>query len=145
MVSAHGQHSIAIRPVSVTVKSMARSRTCDRRPGITRERVKGRSGTKTCPTDFPCPVTDIQQTIGHRLFFGGGLMSDQLYRAEHYRDLAAECRRLAVTSFSAQMINRYWRMAENYRTLAEAEEAGRALAHGGLAAFRQLRPNAWRL
>ncbi len=72
-------------------------------------------------------------------------MSDQLYRAEHYRDLAAECRRLAVTSFSAQMRNRYWRMAENYRTLAEAEEAGRVLAHGGLAALRQLRPNAWRL
>ena len=72
-------------------------------------------------------------------------MSDQLYRAEHYRDLAEECRRLAVTSFSAQMRNRYWRMAENYRTLAEAEEAGRALAHGGLAAIRQLRPNGWHL
>jgi len=53
-------------------------------------------------------------------------MLDAWNRAEHYRDLAAECRRLAVTSFSAQMRNRYWRMAENYRTLAEAEEAGRA-------------------
>jgi len=57
-------------------------------------------------------------------FFGGGLMSDQLYRAEHYRDLAEECRRLGVTSFSARMRNRYWRIAENYRMLAEAEERG---------------------
>ncbi len=48
-----------------------RSRTCDWRPGITRERVKGRSGTNTCPTDFLCPVTDTQQTIGRRLFFWG--------------------------------------------------------------------------
>ena len=31
MVSAQGQHSIAIRPASVIVKSMAHSRTCDRR------------------------------------------------------------------------------------------------------------------
>src|SRR5258706_11702427 len=124
---------------------MAHSRTRDRGSGITRERVKRWPGTKTCPTDLARPVADIQQTIGHRLFFGGGLTSDQLYRAEHYRDLAEECRRLGVTSFSARMRNRYWRMAENYRILAEAEEAGRALAHGGLAALRQLRPNAWRL
>jgi hypothetical protein len=45
-------------------------------------------------------------------------------RAEHYRDLAEECRRLAVTSFSAQMRSRYWRMAEHYSMLAEAEGAG---------------------
>jgi hypothetical protein len=69
-------------------------------------------------------------------------MSNQLYRAEHYRDLAEECRRLAVTSFSAQMRNRYWRMAENYRMLAEAEERGE-LAHGGLAAPQQIQPNGW--
>ena len=86
--------------------------------------MKGAAGTKTCPTDLACLVADIQQTIGHRLFFGGGLMSDQLYRAEHYRDLAEECRRLGVTSFSARMRNRYWRIAENYRMLAEAEERG---------------------
>jgi hypothetical protein len=56
-------------------------------------------------------------------------------RAERYRDLAEECRRLAVTSCSARMINRYWRMAENYRMLAEAEERG-ALAYDGLAASK---------
>jgi hypothetical protein len=50
-------------------------------------------------------------------------MFDQWTRAEHYRDLAEECHRLAVSSFSAQMRNRYWRMAENYCTLAEAEGA----------------------
>lgn len=53
-------------------------------------------------------------------------------RAEHYRDLAQECRRLAVTSSSARMSNRYWRMAENYRMLAEVEERG-VPAYGGLA------------
>ncbi len=71
-------------------------------------------------------------------------MSDRLYRAEHYRDLAEECRRLGVTSFSARMRNRYWRMAENYRMLAEAEERG-LLAYGGLAALQQIQPNGWRL
>jgi hypothetical protein len=50
-------------------------------------------------------------------------MFDAWTRAEHYRDLAEECRRLAVTSFSTQMRNRYRRMAENYCTLAEAEGA----------------------
>ncbi len=48
-------------------------------------------------------------------------MLDAWTRAEHYRDLAEECHRLALTSFSTQMRNRYWRMAENYSTLAEAE------------------------
>jgi hypothetical protein len=48
-------------------------------------------------------------------------MLDAWTRAEHYRDLAEECRRLALTSFSTQMRNRYCRMAENYSTLAEAE------------------------
>jgi hypothetical protein len=55
-------------------------------------------------------------------------------RAEHYRDLAEECRRLAVTSCSARMSNRCWRMAEIYRVLAEAEERG-ARAYDGLATF----------
>lgn len=50
-------------------------------------------------------------------------MLDAGARAEHYRDLAEECHRLAVTSFSTQMRNRYRRMAENYCALAEAEGA----------------------
>ena len=45
-------------------------------------------------------------------------------RAEHYRDLAAECRRLAAFSFSTQMQNHYFQMAEHYTTLAEAVELG---------------------
>ena len=45
-------------------------------------------------------------------------MLDAWNRAQHYRDLAE--RRLAMISFSTQMRNRYWRMAENYSTLAEA-------------------------
>jgi hypothetical protein len=43
---------------------------------------------------------------------------------EYYRDLAEECRRLAVTTLSAQMRNRYSQMAESYHTLAEAEGDG---------------------
>jgi len=57
-------------------------------------------------------------------------MSDPLYRAEHYRDLAEECRRLATTSFSTQMRNRYSQMADRNGLLAEAEERG-TLAYGG--------------
>jgi hypothetical protein len=45
-------------------------------------------------------------------------------RAEHYRDLAKECRRLAETTFSIPMRHRFWRMAEYYNTLAEAEGPG---------------------
>jgi hypothetical protein len=51
-------------------------------------------------------------------------MLDALNRAERCRDLAEECRRLAEMSLSAQMRNRYSRMAEHYGTLAEAEEHG---------------------
>jgi len=43
--------------------------------------------------------------------------------AEHYRDLAQECHRLAVTSLSTRMRIRYGRMARIYWTLAEAEGA----------------------
>ena len=50
-------------------------------------------------------------------------MFDAWNRAERYRDLADECRRLAATTFSSQMRNRYRRMAENYCKLAEAEGA----------------------
>ena len=42
-------------------------------------------------------------------------------RAEHYRDLAEECR-LATFSFSGQMRRRYSQMADQYAILAEAEE-----------------------
>ena len=52
-------------------------------------------------------------------------MSNALNRAEHYRDLAEECRCLAAATFSSQMRSRYWRMAEIYTTLAEAEETRR--------------------
>ena len=55
-------------------------------------------------------------------------MLDALNRAEHYRDLAEECRRLATFSFSIQMRNRYSQMADLYGLLANAEELG-TLAH----------------
>ena len=48
-------------------------------------------------------------------------MSNAWNRAEHYRNLAEECRRLAETTLSTLMRHRFWRMAEYYSTLAEAE------------------------
>jgi hypothetical protein len=51
-------------------------------------------------------------------------MLDASNRVEHFRDLAEECRRLAATSFSAQMRKRYSQMADEYDLLAEAEELG---------------------
>jgi hypothetical protein len=46
-------------------------------------------------------------------------MSDKQDRAEHYRDVAVEYRRLATTSSSIQMRDRYLRMAAHYGKLAE--------------------------
>jgi hypothetical protein len=48
-------------------------------------------------------------------------MSDEQDRAEHYRDVAAEYRRLATTSSSSQMRDRYLRMAAHYGEMAEDE------------------------
>jgi hypothetical protein len=45
-------------------------------------------------------------------------------RAEHYRDLAEECRRLATFTFSGQMRRRYSQMADHYTIVSEAEEPG---------------------
>ena len=43
-------------------------------------------------------------------------------RAEHYRDLAQECRRLAETTLSSQMKDRYLFMAKDYVLLADIAE-----------------------
>jgi hypothetical protein len=48
-------------------------------------------------------------------------MPDARNRAERYRDLAEEYRRLSIGS-STEMRDRYLRMAEHYSRLAEAEE-----------------------
>jgi hypothetical protein len=48
-------------------------------------------------------------------------MSNAWNWAEHYRDLAEECRRLAETTLSTLMRRRFWLMAEYYSTLAKAE------------------------
>jgi hypothetical protein len=50
-------------------------------------------------------------------------MLDALNRAKRYRELAKGCRRLATIGFSAETQNHFLRMAEHYKTLAEAEEA----------------------
>jgi hypothetical protein len=49
-------------------------------------------------------------------------MSAVSNRAECCRDLAEKCRRLAAISSSTENRDRYLRMAEHYRTLAQAEE-----------------------
>ena len=53
-------------------------------------------------------------------------MLDTLNRAERYRDLAEECRRLATTTLSAQMKNRYSLMAKDYILLADVEDQAHA-------------------
>jgi hypothetical protein len=69
-------------------------------------------------------------------------MLDPSNREDHYCGLAGKCRRLAVTSFSIQMSNRYWRMAEGYSVLAKA---GEGLAYHSTAANRFKTPNGSRL
>jgi hypothetical protein len=49
-------------------------------------------------------------------------MLKSLKQAEHYRGLAEEFRRLAAFSFSIQMQNHYFQMAEHYSALADAQE-----------------------
>jgi hypothetical protein len=53
-------------------------------------------------------------------------MLDTLHRAERYRDLAEECRRLATTTLSSQMKNRYSLMAKDYILLADVEDQAHA-------------------
>ena len=54
-------------------------------------------------------------------------MLDAWNRAEHYRDLAEECRRLATGTLSSQMKKRYLVMARDYILLADVEEQAHAL------------------
>jgi hypothetical protein len=61
-----------------------------------------------------------QHTFGISL--GACPVSDASNRAEHYRDVATEYRRLAMTSSSIQMRERYLRMAAHYGKMAEDEE-----------------------
>jgi hypothetical protein len=53
-------------------------------------------------------------------------MLDTWHRAEHYREFSEECRRLAATTLSSQMKNRYLLMAKDYSMLADLEEQARA-------------------
>jgi hypothetical protein len=53
-------------------------------------------------------------------------MLDTWIRAEHYREFAEECRRLAAGTLSSQMKNRYLLMAKDYTLLANLEEQARA-------------------
>ena len=57
-------------------------------------------------------------------------MSNPLYRAQRYRDLADECRAIAaLCAPSTEIRAHYSRMAQHYGSLAEAEELG-TLAYG---------------
>jgi hypothetical protein len=51
---------------------------------------------------------------------------DAWNRAEHYRDLAQECRRLATGTLSSRMRKRYLVMARDYILLADVEEQAHA-------------------
>jgi hypothetical protein len=76
-------------------------------------------------------------------------MSNPSYRAEHYRDMADECRQLATFSVSSKLKSRFLQMADQYGTLAEAEEQSipyhdrhlaRAAHHDGRRADGLIRP-----
>jgi len=47
-------------------------------------------------------------------------------RAQYYRDLAEECRRLATSTLSRRMKNRYLLMARDYILLADVEKQAHA-------------------
>lgn len=49
-------------------------------------------------------------------------MSDASNQVERYRKLAEECRRLAASSSSTEMRDRYLRMAKDLILLADVEE-----------------------
>ena len=53
-------------------------------------------------------------------------MLDIVNLAERYRDLAEQCRRLATTTLSSQMKNRYSLMAKDYILLADVEDQAHA-------------------
>jgi hypothetical protein len=58
-------------------------------------------------------------------------MLDTLNLTERYRDLAEECRRLAIATLSSQMKNRYLLMAKNYVLLADVEDQAHAFTSVG--------------
>jgi hypothetical protein len=62
--------------------------------------------------------------VGHYVFLGG-MVLNSLKQADRYRGLAEEFRRLAAFSFSIQMQNHYFQMAEHYSALADAEKGYR--------------------
>jgi hypothetical protein len=66
-------------------------------------------------------------------------MLDTLNRAERYRDLAEECRRLAITTLSSQMKNRYSLMAKDYFLLAEVEDQAHAFTRRRLESMPRVR------
>src|SRR5258708_39788523 len=68
------------------------SLACDRRAGITGERVTGGRGTRTYPTDFLSIGRHNRRAPD---FFLGGIMSNPLYPAERCRDLPEERRAIA--------------------------------------------------
>ena len=53
-------------------------------------------------------------------------MLDAWNRAEHYRNLAEECRCLATSTLSSQMKKRYLLMCKDYILLADVEEQAHA-------------------
>jgi hypothetical protein len=72
-------------------------------------------------------------------------MSILLKRAEHYRYLANEFRRLSANDGSIES-GYYLQMAKHYSTLAEAAELQKTLeASQPRPDPRQFRPNGWRL
>jgi hypothetical protein len=85
-----------------------RSRTRDKGPGITRERVMQGPRNKNLSHSFFCHRPP--QTVGHRRFSRGAIMSNASYRVERRSDFADEHRRIAAVCTSAEMRSHYSRI-----------------------------------
>src|SRR5215467_4047078 len=107
MMSCHTPNvsTLSGLPISwrLCVEVVPHSRTRDGRPGIIRERVKGRTGTRTHLTDFPFAWPGnmpswCQYSHRSRALFLGKHMPNPLHRAQRCHDLAEGCRAIALCS-----------------------------------------------
>jgi len=89
---------------------------------------KNRQGTKSRGRSFPARDHLViswprrPRAIQRRPSSERCSMSDASKRIERYRKLAEECRRLAATSSSTEMRDRYLRTAKDLVLLADVEE-----------------------
>src|SRR5260370_24452232 len=85
-------------------------------------RVDRRVGYRPCQIGFPSRGRDTANRGAPAFAWRRCTMADTWHRAQRYRDLAEECRRVASSS-STEMRDRYLRMTEYYTRQADAAAA----------------------